>query len=124
MNSPRQFVRLFQPRFAHQVETRVKRQTIRPIPARIPLPGDLISCRAWTGKPYRSPQRILLVSPIQYVVGVKIGVEGVWCADIRVENLDAFAKADGFEGWVDMRSWFIQNHDLVGSYFRGILIRW
>jgi hypothetical protein len=124
MSTPRQFVRLFQPRFALMVEDGTKRQTIRPFPRRIPVAGDVISCRAWTARPYNSPQRILRVSPILYVVSVKIGIDRCECAGIPVPDLDSFAKNDGFQGWADMRSWFIQNHDMVRSYFHGILIRW
>ena len=106
------------------VEDGTKRQTIRPFPSRIPVAGDLISCRAWTGKPYRSPQRVLRVSPILNVYRIKLGLNFVECAGQRVSDLDLFAKNDGFQGWADMRSWFIQNHDMVGSFFLGILIIW
>ena len=122
--SPHQFVRLFQPRFSAMVEDGTKRQTIRPICSRLPVAGDLISCRAWTGKPYRSPQRVLRVSPILNVYRIKLGLDFVECCGQRVSDLDLFAKNDGFQGWADMRSWFIQNHDMVGSFFRGLLIIW
>jgi len=121
---PRQFVRLFQPRFSAMVEDGTKRQTIRPIPSRLPLAGDLISCRAWTGKPYRSPQRILRVSPIVYVVSVDLSWDRVECAGVPVPDLDRFAQADGFRGWFEMRAWFWMNHDLIRSNFHGILIKW
>jgi len=106
------------------VEDGTKRQTIRPTPSRLPSAGDLISCRAWTGKPYRSPQRVLRVSPILNVYPIKIGTVGVECSGHPVFDLDLFAKKDGFRDWSDMRSWFIVNHDLVGSLFLGILIIW
>lgn len=124
MTSQRKFVRLFQPRFAPLVEDGTKRQTIRPIPVRMPVAGDLIDCRAWTGRPYNSPQRILLVSPIIHVDSVVIGAARCECAGYRVTDLDSFAKDDGFQGWMDMRSWFLQNHDLGGADFHGILIHW
>lgn len=124
MSSPRQFVRTFEPRFAWMVEAGIKRQTIRNLPSRIPLPGDLFSARAWTGVAYRSPQRILRVSPIIYVVSVRIGAGHCFCAGLPVTDLDGFAKADGFCGWVDLRSYFMQRHDLVAEDYEGILIRW
>lgn len=106
------------------VEAGLKRQTIRNIPSRIPLPGDLFSARAWTGTAYRSPQRILKVSPIVYVVSVSIGSEQCCCAGIPVVDLDAFARADGFCSWVDLRSYFMRRHDFRANDFNGILIRW
>lgn len=55
------FVRLFKPEFAAKVLSGEKCQTVRATPKRMPTPGDRISCRAWTGAPYRSKQRILRV---------------------------------------------------------------
>ena len=41
-------VRMFKPQFAPLVKAGTKRQTIRPVPKRLPQPGDLESWREWT----------------------------------------------------------------------------
>lgn len=35
--------------------------------------------------------------------------------------MDSFAKADGFENWIEMRDWFEETHGLP---FTGTLIKW
>lgn len=49
----------FKARFTELVASGAKRQTIRPTPKRMPKPGDWISLRCWTGRPYWSKQRVL-----------------------------------------------------------------
>ena len=41
-------VRMFKPQFAPLVKAGTKRQTIRPVPKRLPQPGYLESWREWT----------------------------------------------------------------------------
>lgn len=126
MSQPRHFVRLFKPRFAPLVEAGTKLQTIRPTPKRVPAPGDRISLRAWTGKPYRSKQRILRETVITHVHMVTItrlnltsAEYGPWAySDLRRA---VFAKADGFKDWWDMVDWFETEHGLP---FAGIVIHW
>ncbi len=126
--SPRRFVRLFKWQFAHAVENGKKCQTVRPVPKRMPRPGDLISLRCWTEKPYRSKQRVLRDSVITRVEEVLIHHAGVTVykdngRSIRVVERDeeAFARLDGFVSWAEMREWFRATH---GLSFRGILIEW
>lgn len=38
------------------------------------------------------------------------------------ENLDNFARLDGFEGWAEMRDFWDEEHGL--GEFKGVLIRW
>ena len=121
---PRRFVRTFQPQFAAAVERGEKRRTIRQMPVRIPEPGDTIDCRAWTGKPYDSPQRKLREGTITKVALVQILDHG--CNLSRgvkepVNDLDVFARADGFPDWLAMRGWFAETHGLP---FTGLLIEW
>lgn len=124
MTKPRKFVRMVQPRFVDDVRDGSKLCTIRKTPKRMPRVGDLISLRAWSGKPYRSKQIILkesvitAVSPISVsgMVGIRIGDE-----DIPEEDEDDFARHDGFKDFEDMRKWFYYTHGLP---FKGILIQW
>lgn len=60
-------VRMFQSRFSELISKGIKRQTIRPIPKRMPKEGDLESWREWTGRPYRSPTRKLAQVELQKV---------------------------------------------------------
>ena len=121
---PRKFIRLFQPRFADQVESGIKKQTIRLTPKRMPQVGDHISLRTWTGKPYRSKQRILRESIITEVDTITI------CHDRFIRcgytytapyYRNSLAVADGFTDWADMITWFQDNHQ---HPFSGILIQW
>lgn len=119
------FVRLFQPRFAALVATGDKTQTIRPVPKRMPKPGDIIDCREWTGKPYRSKQKKLGEFKIRSVevVGFDTNYYGIVNehATSYKPLLHQFARADGFRDWPEMLEWFEREHGLP---FRGILIRW
>lgn len=120
---------MFQERFASLVESGQKRQTVRSLGKpnhRPPRAGEELSLRTWSGKPYRSKQRILL-SPVTCaaVRPIFIGI----CHDafdVRVDHesvpdLDAFARADGFADAADMRQWFTATHGLP---FVGRLIQW
>lgn len=119
---------MFKPRFAPLVEAKTKRQTVRPTPKRLPKIGQFVSLREWTGKPYRSKQRILHQSVITKVQtfwfnGVTIllddprGERGLMTAAAQ----DAFAKADGFSDVKEMATWFESEHGLP---FTGIVIYW
>lgn len=117
-------VKMFQPRFAPLVESGAKAQTVRPTPKRMPKAGDPISLRAWTGLPYRSKQRVLREATITQVAPLVVDEFGVRTmepgCETRFDRL-AFAQADGFRGWDEMRDWFQETHGLP---FRGVLIRW
>lgn len=125
------FVRMFKPRFALLVETGTKLQTIRPTPKRLPHPGDRISLRAWTGKPYRSKQRVLRDALIMVVELVTITKESATFSHpplgkfpyrlTGVDQLNHFALADGFTSWIELVEWFDAEHGLP---FSGICIHW
>lgn len=128
----RRFVRMFKPQFAEPVRLGIKLQTIRPTPKRMPRVGDIIDCRMWSGKPYRSKQVRLCEGRITEVSGVHITgcnfvlrlqsgrVVNQWeIADIWTRH--AFAQDDGFRDWWDLTSWFRGQHGLP---FDGILIKW
>ena len=124
------FVRMFKPQFAPLVESWEKLQTVRPTPKRMPQAGDRISLRAWTGKPYRSKQRILRESKILKVDPVIITHDKIYVGGQPVDR-DAFAWADGFRAtlhgglwwspWLCMYDWFVETHGLP---FEGIVIHW
>lgn len=116
-------VKMFQPRFAPLVEAGVKLQTVRPTPKRMPKVGEPISLRAWTGKPYRSKQRVLRESVVTechpitiHSGGIKIDGVPKYCSWV----ID-FAVRDGFKDFGEMLSWFICTHGLP---FTGIVIKW
>ncbi len=119
----KRFVRTFQPRFARLVEQGIKTQTIRKTPKRMPRVGDIIDCREWTGKPYRSKQRKLIEAVIKSVEVVTIEERAVYFPTYKLAKLEMhnWAKDDGFKGWGDMRNWFLKNHSLP---FTGIEIKW
>lgn len=120
MTAAASFVRMFQPRFAPLVETGQKLQTIRPVPQRLPRPGDRLSLRCWVGAPYRSKQRILRDATITRVARCQINSQGC----ITVDGAPApkgFAKADGFPSHTALVNWFRAQHDLP---FDGIVIYW
>jgi hypothetical protein len=121
---PRQFVRMFKPQFARLVESGAKQQTVRPMPMRMPQPGDVVSLREWTGKPYRSKQRELRRTWITAVQRIAITPHGMSLDGMAVaseEGRERFAQADGFSGWKEMLAWFEAEH---GVPFDGIVIYW
>jgi hypothetical protein len=129
---PRRWVKTFKPEFADAVKNGTKRQTIRPMPAReqdCPQVGDILDARMWEGHPYRSKMRKLRTGRIVRLAKVQILPElPIVLHRLQVEglepvpaDLDAFARADGFKDWPDMRAWFHREHGLP---FTGILIQW
>lgn len=106
-------VLMFKDRFASLVESGEKTRTIRKH-ARC-KPGDTLSLRQWTGRPYRSKQRVLRTAICRNVVPVLIvpGTSGAAFEDL--------AKADGFSSFAEMKRWFAEVHGLP---FEGEMIVW
>lgn len=103
-----------------------KTQTVR-LTARC-KPGDVLSLREWTGRPYRSPQRILRTEICLSVDEVRFeNVAGrgwsVWRAGLGLtaDEREALAAADGFDSAEDMSEWFADEHGLP---FEGVIILW
>lgn len=113
-------VRMFKPQFAPLVEAGTKCQTVRPTPKRMPKAGDRISLRMWTGKPYRSKQRVLRESTISEVSMVDITETGI-AVNGHADPCDDFARADGFRDFFELRDWFKATHGLP---FEGVVIKW
>jgi hypothetical protein len=126
-------VKTFKDQFAPLVREGIKNQTVRPVPKRpqdIPKAGDVISLRRWTGKPYRSKQEVLRESIVTAVQPVRIHEGGAgsrchpwseWIDWAHVEDLNDFAKADGFASFEEMRAWFTEQHGLP---FEGMTTYW
>lgn len=117
------FTKMVKPRFAPLVKAGTKRQTVRPVPKRLPKVGDVFSLRTWAGKPYRSKQVRLKVAKLTEVRRIRI-----LKAQIQIEGryltryeLHEFAIADGFAGILDLLTWFNEEHGLP---FKGILYKW
>lgn len=109
----------FQKRFAPDVASGRKRQTIR---AKRTLkhaqPGEHV--QLYTGM-RRAGCRLLAVGVCEFSTPVRIESMGAWLDGARVYSLDSFAQADGFETFTEMKAWFAENHGLP---FDGILIKW
>lgn len=123
-NGSANFVRLFKAQFAPKVLSGEKCQTIRPTPKRMPKRGDTLSLRIWTGKPYRSKQKVLKTVVVTGVQNISIQLFDTMIIDgwrLPRFNQDVFARADGFIDADDMRLWFGATHSLP---FDGIVIYW
>lgn len=117
----RKFVMMIKPQFAELVESGMMLQTVLPTPKRIPVLGEIISLRTWTGRPNRSKQRVLRDAVVACVQFITITEKQIWFGICVSSNKNAFAKASGFGDWKAMREWFRENH---GMPFEGIVIHW
>lgn len=111
---------MFKPQFAPLVESGEKCQTVRPTPKRMPKVGDRISLRMWTGRPYRSKQRVLRDAIITEVSMCDI-TEHIVAVKSYAVPCDEFALADGFKDFFELRDWFKSTHGLP---FEGVVIKW
>lgn len=130
----RRWVYTFQPRFAELVASGAKRQTIRGRrkDGLSPALGDVLSLRAWVGRPRASKQRLLrpecpcvAIAPIiihedRIELMAPFSVWGLFDFTLT-EIYEEIAKRDGFAGFADMLAWFREVHGLP---FAGTLIRW
>lgn len=118
---------MFQNRFGDKVKSGAKRQTIRPVPKRIPRRGDTLSLRCWSGKPYRSKQRVLIQTTLEQIKFCRIDKKGILLTvaegvdALQGESADRFAREDGFKDWSEMREWFRLEHCLP---FYGVVLYW
>lgn len=109
---PRRFVRMFKPRFAPLVKDGRKLQTMRPVPKVMPRPGDIIDCRMWAGKPYRSKHVKLCEGRITRVSAGRLeesdvalaplaqcGREGRPACCLTQSGLECIGEGSGGCGW-------------------------
>lgn len=111
---------MFKPQFAPLVKSGAKRQTIRPIPKRMPKVGDHESWRQWEQLELARVE-LTSIEPVTIIpcqVVVERTSDGIY--SLSGDELSAFARADGFEGSVAFFEWFNDNHGLP---FEGILIK-
>lgn len=114
---------MFQPQFEPMIVSGRKVHTIRP-KRKVPLrPGQPLSLRVWTSKPYRSPQREFHASTVKKVSPIVVThltalLDGV---QLVGEEREGLAYHDGFESWQKMADWFASTHGLP---FTGELIYW
>lgn len=124
-------VLLFWPRFVAPIQAGTKRQTIRRS-NRLPKPGGLISLRTWSGRPYHSsqvailpPVRCLDLATVRFRVrsrGDRQAIQLELNGDrLRGEDLEAFARADGFEGLGDFLAYQVE---FGFTDVRATVIRW
>jgi hypothetical protein len=109
---------MFQHRFAMRVRYGATTQTLRKV-ARC-KPGDVLSLRQWCGAPCRSRHEILRDATCTAVTPGHVSEDGVAIGE-RWADRDAFAEAEGFLTWQDMRDWFASVHGLP---FEGVCIQW
>lgn len=118
---------MFRPRFIEPIKAGTKTQTIRPQGnRRLVLPGDELSLRHWQDKPYRSPHVQIATAVARPSEVIEVSVRGVTHATSRqlkrVKDLDAFAVADGFIDWDEMRAYWQEMHGR--QRFLGVLYPW
>lgn len=117
-------VLLFEKRFWSPVCSGDKLHSIRRTRKRPIVPGDNLSLRGWEDKPYRSKQCILTEETCIDVRPIWIDKDGVCiegCDRIgEPEELDEFAKSDGFDTWEEMRLYrdFFYNLPFSGDFIQ------
>lgn len=135
---------MIQEQFEAAVVEQRKSNTIRPPrkDGRDPKPGDELSIRVWTGKPYRSPQREVFRAVVSGIKAIQIfGTAGtpdncgtkIHLAEVvepgsmpigrfldRQEMIE-LAIGDGFDSLAAFREFFETTHGLP---FSGFLIKW
>ena len=114
---------LFERRFWEAVVTGEKVHTIRRPRKRQIDPGDRLSLRGWEGKPYRSRQRVLSEETCIAIRDVWIDCRQVVVGDHQFhgEELEAFARSDGFGNFAELLVFVGYHHRLP---FSGELIQW
>jgi uncharacterized protein YqfB (UPF0267 family) len=112
---------LFQNRFPDKIRDGSKKHTIRKKAGC--KPGDILSLRRWTGRPYRSKQESIINIECIAVSSIYINYDKVLMDDtlLDLSHLDRLAIDDGFKNFSDMTLWFAKTHGLP---FSGYLIKW
>lgn len=115
---------LFEPRFWAPIVHGDKVHSIRRERKRPICGGMELSLRGWEGKPYRSKQRILCDVTCLTVLPIRIDAHGVYIDNygrIDEDDMDEFAKSDGFESWPEMQAYRDFSYGLP---FVGDFIQW
>lgn len=124
-------VLMFMPRFHDPIRRGTKIQTIRAPRKRKVEPGDQLSLRAWSDKPYRSPQIVLGTAAcvdtnrlrIENNFGqLRVILEGL--PMLSHEDTEAFAVADGFTNAYDMLQHWYKHRELDRGVWYADVIIW
>jgi hypothetical protein len=109
----------FQDRFADDVASGRKRQTIRAnSKRRHARPGETV--QLYNGL-RRTTCRLLRLGTCLSTFRCRITASDVFLGRERIHNVDDFARADGFADFAAMKEWFAETHGLP---FNGVLIIW
>jgi len=111
----------FKKEFAAKVEAETKRQTIRKPRKRPTVVGDIL--HLYTGIRTKKCRRLLPPVACHCVFDVLITEKGARLDDyvVKEENLNTFARRDGFESWDEMKDFFEKQYGLP---FEGKIICW
>lgn len=115
--------------FGDTVPAAPKRQTIRADRRRHARPGEEV--QLYTGMRTRQC-RLIGRARCTSIAGIRIHFDGDGCVSvddypaIRYGDLDAFAEADGFANWQEMKDFWRENHpkSLLLGGFKGVIIKW
>lgn len=122
----------YQRRFAPLIKLGIKTQTIRGPRNRHARPGELIQhytgLRTKAAAKICSDTRCVRVDPITLRFSPSLGgapvlLNAVEIDGFKVNDLDHFARLDGFEGRRDMSAFWVQQHGPMAE-FHGVLIIW
>jgi uncharacterized protein YqfB (UPF0267 family) len=117
----------FQRRFAASIAEGHKAQTIRADRRRHARPGEML--QLFTGMRTAACRKIIpdvrctAVAPVTIDFDPEGKIHAISIGTDRVDDLDAFALADGFESLSDMYAFWTMAHGLQRQ-FRGVLICW
>lgn len=114
----------FQQRFASLVKEGRKPHTIRPRRVNAIKPGDKLSLRQWSGRPYRSKQKKLMETTCTHVAEFQLESYALMKINgqrLHLDEQESLAKVDGFKDLCEMINWFEKTHELP---FNGVIIYW
>jgi hypothetical protein len=118
-------VLMFEKQFWAAIFSGEKVHSIRPSRKRPISPGDSLSLRGWDGKPYRSKQFELCAETCIDVRPIWIDRDGcVIDGYDRIrepDELDQFARTDGFKSWIELMNYRDMFYTLP---FSGDFIQW
>lgn len=117
----------FNKRFVALIEDGMKHQTIRAErkDGKVPVVGDRIHCYFGLRTKHTRMLRQATITSVHQVV-INIPEWEVWVDGNRMPmhgaGPDKFARADGFQDFKDMMTWWQRTH--AGPRFTGFMIKW
>lgn len=115
----------FNKRFLQPIVDGTKRQTIRKSRKRDARPGEELQLYVGMRTRYCELIGRATCSSVDAIeLDFRDGREGVILGgEIILDDLDTFARRDGFEDWRDLRQFWRHAHPGV-LYFNGIIVQW